>query len=65
MLSNAMNQPKSTIELGYMCPRRLSGPPILSLIIKMASLDHGCIYPVVRRLEITYKIVNLSPYIPS
>ena len=27
MLSNATNQPKSTVELGYMCPRGLSGPP--------------------------------------
>ena len=27
MLSNAMNQPKSTVELGYMCPRGLTGPP--------------------------------------
>ena len=25
MLSNATNQPKSTVELGYMCPRGLSG----------------------------------------
>ena len=27
MLSNATNQPKSTVELGYMCPRGLLGPP--------------------------------------
>ena len=27
MLSNATNQPKKTVELGYMCPRRLLGPP--------------------------------------
>ena len=27
MLSNATNRPKSTVELGYMCPRGLSGPP--------------------------------------
>ena len=27
MLSNATNQPKSTVELGYMCPRGLTGPP--------------------------------------
>ena len=26
MLSNATNQPKSTVELGYMCPRGLIGP---------------------------------------
>ena len=25
MLSNATNQPKSTVELGYMCPRGLTG----------------------------------------
>ena len=31
----------------------------------MASVDHGCIYPVVGRLEIMYKNINLSPYIPS
>ena len=30
MLSNAMNQTKSTVELGYMCPRRLSGPPAVT-----------------------------------
>ena len=26
MLSNATNQPKSTVELGYMCPRGLTEP---------------------------------------
>ena len=26
---NAMNQPKSTVELGYMCPRGLTGPPAI------------------------------------
>ena len=31
MLSNATNQPKSTVELGYMCPRGLSGPPAVAL----------------------------------
>ena len=31
MLSNATNQPKSTLELGYMCPRGLSGPPSVTL----------------------------------
>ena len=31
MLSNATNQPKSTVELGYMCPRGLSGPPAVTL----------------------------------
>ena len=30
-LSNATNQPKSTVELGYMCPRGLSGPPAVTL----------------------------------
>ena len=30
MLSNATNQPKSTVELGYMCPRGLSGPPAVN-----------------------------------
>ena len=24
---NATNQPKSTVELGYMCPQGLTGPP--------------------------------------
>ena len=28
---NATNQPKSTVELGYMCPRGLSGPPEVTL----------------------------------
>ena len=28
---NAMNKPKSTVELGYMCPRRLTGPPAVTL----------------------------------
>ena len=27
MLSKATNQPKSTVDLGYMCPRGLTGPP--------------------------------------
>ena len=31
MLSNAKNQPKSTVELGYMCPRGLTGPPAVTL----------------------------------
>ena len=31
MLSNATNQPKSTVELGYMCPRVLLGPPAVTL----------------------------------
>ena len=33
MLSNATNQPKSTVDLefGYMCPRRLSGPSAVTL----------------------------------
>ena len=30
MLSNATNQPKSTVELGYMCPRGLTGPPAVT-----------------------------------
>ena len=28
---NATNQPKSTVELGYMCPRGLVGPPAVTL----------------------------------
>ena len=28
---NATNQPKSTVELGYMCPRGISGPPAVTL----------------------------------
>ena len=32
MLSNATNQPESTVELGYMCPRGLTGPPVVTLI---------------------------------
>ena len=31
MLPNATNQPKSTVELGYMCPRGLTGPPAVTL----------------------------------
>ena len=31
MLSNATNQPKSTVELGYMCPRGLSGQSAVTL----------------------------------
>ena len=27
MLSNTTNQPKLTVDLGYMCPRGLLGPP--------------------------------------
>ena len=30
MLSNATNQPMSTVELGYMCPRGLTGPPAVT-----------------------------------
>ena len=28
---NATNQPKSTVERGYMCPRGLTGPPAVIL----------------------------------
>ena len=28
---NATNQPKSTVELGYMCPRELTGPQAVTL----------------------------------
>ena len=31
MLSNATNQPKLTVELGYMCPWGLTGPPAATL----------------------------------
>ena len=31
MLSKATNQPKSTVELGFMCPRGLLGPPAVTL----------------------------------
>ena len=31
MLSSATNQPKSTVELGYMRPRELSGPAAVTL----------------------------------
>ena len=30
-LKTPTNQPKSTVELGYMCPRGLSGPPAVTL----------------------------------
>ena len=32
---NATNQPKSTVELGYMCPRGLTGPPAVTLTKKL------------------------------
>ena len=35
MLSNATNQSKSTVELGYMCPRGLLGPPAVTLTKKL------------------------------
>ena len=31
MLSRHYYQPKSTVELGYMRPRRLTGPPAVAL----------------------------------
>ena len=31
MFSNVTNQPKPTVELGYMCPRGLPGPPAVTL----------------------------------
>ena len=31
MLPNATNQPKSTVELGNICPRGLSGSPAVTL----------------------------------
>ena len=46
MLSNATNQPKSTVELGYMCPWGLLGPPdyYTEEIHKMTSLQLYCGY---------------------
>ena len=35
MLSNATNQTKLIVELGYMCPRGLTGPPALTLTKKL------------------------------
>ena len=34
-----MNQPKSTVELCYMCPRGLSGPPAVTLTKKLKIRD--------------------------
>ena len=31
MPSNATNQPKPTVEFGYMRPRELTGPPAVTL----------------------------------
>ena len=33
MLLNATNQPKSTVEIGYMCPGGLTGPPAVTLAV--------------------------------
>ena len=30
-----MNQPMSSLELGYMCPRGLTGPPAVTLTKKL------------------------------
>ena len=35
MVSNATNQPKSTVEFGFMCPRGLTGPPAVTLTKKL------------------------------
>ena len=35
MLSNATNQPKSIVELGYMCSRGLTGQPAVTLTKKL------------------------------
>ena len=40
MLSNATNQPKSTVELGYMCPRGLSGPRVMAKKVNVTYMDH-------------------------
>ena len=34
MLPNATNQPKLTVELGYMCPRGLPGPPAVTFEVR-------------------------------
>ena len=42
MLLNATNQPKSIVELSYMCPRGLSGPPTVNteyLMYELYSLN--------------------------
>ena len=39
MLSNGTNQPKSTVELGYMCPLGLTGPPAVTLTKYMKYKD--------------------------
>ena len=39
MFSKRYNQPKSAVELGYMCPRGLSGPPVVTLIKKLKYIE--------------------------
>ena len=44
MLPNATNQPKSIVEIGYMCPRRLSVEICIASYEKRQyqSTDHTC-----------------------
>ena len=44
MLSNGTNQPKLTVELGYMCPRGLTGPPAVDVFINEILLQIILLY---------------------
>ena len=46
MLSNATNQPISTVELGYMCPRGLLGPPAVTLTFQIRYQDGHLWFPI-------------------
>ena len=58
VLSNATNQPKSIVELGYMCPQGLTGPPAVTLTKQLKykkRLLLRCIH-----LLISYLIYNMD-----
>ena len=51
MLSNATNQPKSTVEIGYMCPRGLTYQKDIATSAREAMLRTVCTRAQVQGLK--------------
>ena len=49
---NATSQPKSTVELGYMCQRKLSGAPTVTLskYLKYRNIIYLDIYTILNQI---------------
>ena len=68
MLLNATNQPNTTVELSYICPRGLSGQPAMTLIKSLKyknRLRLRCIHNFKSDLIISMDLLCISGTEPS